>query len=123
MLERGGGPSICWTRASCIAALVAGSVTCLLLGMLAGVMAAGGHPDDVIPALGPAPAQAQVQTTQPRRHVRWRTRTVTVAGDAPPASTLTVREPASTVTRTVTVVSTETVTDPGTTPGTTDPTP
>lgn len=127
MLERGGTRSICWTRASCIAALVSGSIACLLLGMLAGVMAAGGHASDVIPALtnpvAPSPAQAETTNSHHRRHLLARTVTVTTPGSTS-TRTVTVSKPAVTVSQTVTVTSTETVTEPPpTSSGTTGTTP
>jgi hypothetical protein len=115
MQDGRGSGSICWTRASCIAALASGSVACLLIGMLAGVMAAGGHASDVIPAItnpvAPAPAQADTTGSHHRRHMLARTVTITVPGAAS-TSTVAVTEPAVTVSRTVTVTSTETVTEP-----------
>ncbi|HET6849957.1 MAG TPA: hypothetical protein VFH74_13930 [Gaiellales bacterium] len=115
MQDGRGSGSICWTRASCLAALVSGSVACVLLGMLAGVMAAGGHASDVIPAItdpvAPAPAQADTTSSHHRRHVLARTVTVTVPGGTS-TRTVTVRTPPVTVSRTVTVTSTETVTEP-----------
>jgi hypothetical protein len=115
MQDEQGSESICWTRASCIAALAAGSVACLLIGMLAGVMAAGGHASDVIPAItnpvGPAPAEADTAGSHHRRHLLARTVTVTVPGAAS-TRTVAVTKPAVTVSHTVTVTSTETVTEP-----------
>ena len=115
MQDGQGRGSIRWTRASCIAALLAGSVACLLLGMLAGVMAAGGHASDVIPAItdpvSPSPAQAQTDTT--KRHLRPVTRTVELTMPGTTSTrTITVSRPAVTVSSTVTVVSTETVSEP-----------
>jgi len=118
MQDGRGSGSICWTRASCIAALVSGAVACLLLGMLGGVMAAGGHASDVIPAITdpvtPAPAQADTAGHRHRQTLAH-TVTVTVAG-SPSTRTVTVTRPPVTVSHTVTVTSTETVTEPPTTP-------
>jgi hypothetical protein len=126
MLERGGTRSICWTRASCIAALVSGAIACLLLGMLAGVKAAGGQASDVIPALtnpvAPSPAQADTKGAARHHRVRPRTVTVTIPGTTT-SRTVTVSTPAVTVSHTVTVVSTETVSEPPATSSTTDATP
>jgi len=111
----GGTRSICWTRASCIAALVSGSVACLLLGMLAGVEAAGGKASDVIPAItnpvAPSPAQADTTRHAHHRMAQSHTVTVTIPGTTS-TRTVTVSRPPTTVSRTVTVVSTETVTEP-----------
>ena len=125
MQEGRGSGLICWTRASCIAALVSGSVACLLLGMLAGVMAAGGHAADVIPAItdpvAPAPAHAATDETHRVRQL-GRTVTVTLPGTTT-TKTVSVTRPAVTVSHTVTVTSTETVTEPPTSSSSTDATP
>jgi hypothetical protein len=101
---------VCWSRASCIAALVAGALVCLLLGMWVGVLAAGGHPANVpLRLVGPAPAEAQVKhkpaapkeitvmTPGPTTMVTaaQRVKTVTVTAQ-PPASTVTVTDTVTT---------------------------
>ncbi len=108
-----------WSRNSRIAAAAAGALMCMLIGALVGVTAAGGHPRAVLNVFT-APA-ADAKTHKVHNH------TVTVtepaqsptgsAGDVSQSSvTLTVTQPASTVTQTETV--TETVTETETTPAT-----
>ena len=108
---------MCWSRASCVAALGAGALVCLLLGAWVGVLAAGGHPANVpLRLVGPTPAQAQV------RHKPAAPKEVTVMMPGPTTTvtaaqrvktvTVTAQQPASTVTVTDTVTTTS---DGGTT--------
>ena len=121
-MEIGSARTATWTRAGRAAALVAGALVCLMVGLLAGVMAAGGKPADVLTVLR-TPATPAAATASVRR----RPHTVTVTATAPAAApvtrirTETVTTPASTVTVTSTV--TAPTTSPTTTPTTTQPTP
>ena len=112
-----------WTRASYAAALVAGAITCLVVGMLVGVLASGGHPHNVLQVItDPAPAsahdlQAKSRDQQPAALTQPST-TVT--------STITVTAAARTITapaQTVTETDTQTITEPAptSTPETTSP--
>jgi hypothetical protein len=112
-----------WTRASRVAALVAGAITCLAVGMLAGVLAGGGHPHDVLQVItDPAPPASahdlqtgsRSQPALPTQSSTTVTSTTTVT-----AATKTVTTPAQTVTET----ETQTVTDtaPTSTQQTTSP--
>jgi uncharacterized SAM-binding protein YcdF (DUF218 family) len=113
---------VCWSRASCIAALVAGALVCLLLGASVGVWAAGGHPANVpLRLVGPAPAEARV------KHTAAAPKEVTVMTPGPTTTvtaaqrvetiTVTAQRPASTVT----VTDTATMTSVGGTTGTATP--
>jgi cytoskeletal protein RodZ len=102
-----------WTRASYVAALVAGAITCLVIGMLVGVLASGGHPHNVLQVItDPAPA-ASAHDLQPgsRDQPAQPTQSSTTV-----TSTKTVTAPAKTVTtppaQTVTETETQTVTEP-----------
>jgi hypothetical protein len=96
---------------------------CLLLGVLLGIKAAGGHPRDVLnPFTGVQAAQANNRSAVPARPPH--TVTVTMA-TAQAAKTVTVSAPPKTVTETVTVtdtVDTTTSPPPTTTTPTTSPT-
>jgi|1185.fasta_scaffold19060_2 hypothetical protein len=113
-----------WTRASYVAALVAGAITCLVVGMLVGVLASGGHPHNVLQVITDIPpASARDLQSQSRDHQlalptqppTTVTSTITVTA---PARTVTT--PASTVTTpTQTVTETETETTATTEPAST----
>jgi hypothetical protein len=102
-----------------VAALAAGALVCLMVGVLAGVMATGGRPADVLTVLrDPAtPASATVKSGHgaPTRTVTV-TRSIAASGAAPSTRirtrTVTVSAPASTVTETDTVTETVTATAP-----------
>lgn len=113
-----------WTRAGYIAALVAGAITCLVVGMLVGVLASGGHPHNVLQVItDPAPPasahdlqpKTQDQPALPSPSPTTVTNTTTVPA---PAKTVTITTPTQTVTETET--QTVTATAP-TTPQTTSP--
>ena len=103
--------SLGWTKASYIAALAAGAITCLVVGMLAGVLVGGGHPHNVLQVItDPAPA-ASAHDLTPASHERPAapaaltttvSRTITVT-----AAATTVTAPAQTVTETATETVTE----------------
>ena len=114
-----------WTRASYVAALVAGAITCLVVGMLVGVLASGGHPHNVLQVItDPAPPasahdlqpKTQDQPALPTQSPATVTNTTIVTA---PAKTVIITTPMQTVTET----ETQTVTDPAptTTPQTTSP--
>ena len=112
-----------WTRNSYLAALVAGAITCLVVGMLVGVLASGGHPHNVLQVITDPAAPASAHDLQPksRDHPARPTQSSTTV-----TSTTTVTAPAKTVTtptQTVTETETQTVTEtaPTTTPQTTSP--
>lgn len=101
-----------WTRAGYVAALIAGAITCLVVGMLAGVLAGGGHPHNVLQVItDPAPPasahdlrpRSSGQPALPAQSSITMTHTVTVTGAAK-----TVTTPGQTVTET----ETQTVTEP-----------
>src|SRR3954466_1597316 len=101
-----------WTRASYVAALVAGAITCLVVGMLVGVLASGGHPHNVLQVItDPAPASAHDVQSKNRDHQpALLTRSSTTL-----TSTITVTSAARTVTtptQTVTETETQTITEP-----------
>ncbi len=108
-----------WTRAGSAAALAASALVCLMIGLLAGVMAAGGKPADVLTVLRDpvSPAAAKASVRKPRRH----TVTVTATGQAPPPVTRTRTQTVTAPASTVTVMST--VTAPTTSQPTTQPAP
>jgi hypothetical protein len=102
------GDGVCWSRASCVAAVAAGALVCLLVGVWVGVLAAGGHPENVpLRLVGPAPAQAQVKhkAAAPKAVTVMMPGPTTTVTAAPRVKTVTVtaRQPASTVTVTETV--------------------
>lgn len=101
-----------WTRAGYVAALIAGATTCLVVGMLVGVLAGGRHPHNVLQVItdpaAPAsahdlPTGSRTQPALPGQSLITVTHTVTVTGVAK-----TVTTPGQTVTET----ETQTVTDP-----------
>jgi hypothetical protein len=102
--------SLGWTRASYVAAMAAGAITCLVVGMLAGVLVGGGHPHNVLQVItDPAPA-ASAHDLQPGSHHR----PPPAASTTTVSSTVTVTAAATTVTapaQTVTETATETVTE------------
>jgi hypothetical protein len=106
-----------WSRTSQVAALGAGALMCLLLGTLAGVAAAGGHPQNVLSVFTDPVVPADANSHRPAAKRSAITETVTVpasshdGGGSRPASTVTVTEPATTVTDTVTETVTDTVTE------------
>jgi len=106
-----------WPRGSWVAAFSAGALACFMVGVLAGVLATGGRPADMLTVLRhPAkPATPAAATGGHSRRTVVSTVTATVPGSAAPARTrtVTVTTPASTVRSTDTV--TETVTAPTTT--------
>jgi hypothetical protein len=103
-----------WSRTSQVAALGAGALMCLLLGTLAGVAAAGGHPQNVLSVFTDPVVPADANSHRPAAKRSAITETVTVpasshdGGGSRPASTVTVTEPATTATDTVTETVTET---------------
>jgi hypothetical protein len=112
-----------WTPASRNAALIAGAIVCLLMGMLVGVIATGGgkheilqaitHPASPSPRIQSTPSSDTLDPTTPAETVTTTaTTTKTQTTPAPPARTITVTEPPTTVT----------VTDTTTTPPTTSTT-
>jgi hypothetical protein len=111
-----------WTRASHVAALVAAAIACLVVGMLAGVLASGGHPHSVLQVItDPAPASAHDLQPKSQNKPALPTQFPTAV-----TSTTIITAPARTVTmpaQTVTETETQTVTDPAptTTPQTTSP--
>jgi cytoskeletal protein RodZ len=111
-----------WTRASYVAALVAGAITCLLIGMLVGVLASANHPHSVLQVITD-PVQTSAhdlrpasrdEALRPARSSTTVTSTFTVA-----AAARTVTTPAQTVTETET--QTVTVPAPTSTQQTTNP--
>lgn len=118
-----------WTRASYVAALVAGAITCLVVGMLVGVLASGGHPHNVLQVITDIPpasahdlqSSRDLQPAIPTQPSTTVTSTITVT-----AAARTVTAPARTVTtptQTVTETETQTITEPAppTTQQTTSP--
>src|SRR3954468_8061982 len=110
-----------WTRARYVAALAAGAITCLVVGMLVGVLASGGHPKNVFQVITDAPpASARDLQSQSRDHqLALPTQPPTTV-----TSTITVTAPARTVTTPASTVTTptQTVTETETeTTATTDP--
>ncbi|MDX6547584.1 MAG: hypothetical protein QOG33_1134 [Gaiellales bacterium] len=94
------------------------AVLCLLLGVLLGIRAAGGHPRDVLRSFGNVQAAQAENRKAP--HAKSATRTVTIAtGSSQTTRTVTVSAPPKTVTRTETVTETVGTTTP---PPTTTPT-
>src|SRR4051794_18394658 len=92
-----------WTRASYVAALVAGAITCLVVGMLVGVLASGGHPHNVLHVItDPAPASAHELQSKSRDHQ---------PAAAQPSTTVTSTITVTAAARTVTAP-TQTVTEP-----------
>ena len=100
-----------------VALALSAALTCLMVGVLVGIAAGGGHVSHALNVIRGAPpvarastrpAAAVTLTTTVARLGRARSRTVTVTRAAPattvtqPASTVTVSAPASTVTETVT---------------------
>jgi hypothetical protein len=99
---------------------------CLLLGTLAGVTAAGGHPQNVLSVFTDPVVPADANSHRPAaKRSAVVTETVTVPAStradtgSGPASTVTVTEPPATVTDTVTETVTETA--PATTQVTSSP--
>ena len=103
--------SLGWTRASYVAAMAAGAITCLVVGMLAGVLVGGGHPHNVLQVItDPAPA-ASAHDLKPASHHRSAPAT---GSTTTVSTTITVTAAARTVTapaQTVTETATETVTE------------
>jgi hypothetical protein len=107
-----------WTRGSYVALMATTAVLCLLLGVLLGIRAAGGHPKDVLTPFENVQAAQAKNRNAP--HARSATQTVTVTtGASSQTRTVTVSAPPKTVTRTETVTETVGTTSP---PPTTAPT-
>ena len=101
-----------WTRASYVAALVAGATTCLVVGMLVGVLASGGHAHNVLQVItDPAPASAHdlpSESRDPQPALPTESSTIVT-------STITVTAAAKTVTtptQTATETETQTIVEP-----------
>jgi cytoskeletal protein RodZ len=112
-----------WTRASRLAALVAGAITCLVVGMLVGVLASGGHPHNVLQVITDPAPPASAHDLQPKSRNKP---TLPTQSPTTVTSTTIVTASAKTVTtptQTVTETETQTVTEPTptTTPQTTSP--
>lgn len=118
-MDTGPTPAATWTRAGRAAALVASALVCLMVGLLCGVMAAGGRPADVLTVLRDPAAPAAAKASVHER--RARTVTVTAGGTAAAPVTRTRTETVTTPASTVTVTST--VTAPTTSPTTTQAAP
>jgi cytoskeletal protein RodZ len=113
-----------WTRTSYVAALAAGAITCLVVGMLVGVLASGGHPHNVLQVITDPAAPASAHDLQPKSQDHQPA--LPTQSPTTVTSTTTVTAPAKTITtptQTVTETETQTVTEPAptTTPQTTSP--
>lgn len=102
-----------WTRPSRVAALVAGAITCLVVGMLAGVLASGGRPHNVLQVITDPASPASAHDVQPKSGNKPVLPTLSPTTTV--TSTTTITAPAKTVatpTQTVTETETQTVTEP-----------
>ena len=108
-----------WTRASYVAALVAGAITCLVVGMLVGVLASGGHPHNVLQVITDIPPasahdlQANSRDHQPALPTQPSTTvTSTITVTAPARTVTAAARTVTTPTQTVTETETQTITEP-----------